>query len=496
MTETTIAAAADKVSDTLKSVETWQAFYDLTNNYEEPRRASVSDVLAVRDAVRATLSTPSGQDEYDAAGYSTLTEGRSFLVGVSPGIIRARSSDRAAADRTADRNADGHKNKIDAGMVVDPETGEITYDDAAGPSSTEITSWSRQSRAHMTKTLLSLDFSDWSRNDGALAMVTLTLPGNWKPLAPDGKTFKKLLRKFEHRWRRNVGPWRLLWKLEFQRRGAPHWHALMRVPAMVTADGGYGKGYGTNEQNGWAGITETFETWLARTWADCVGASRDIDTIDADGREHSEYSRHYAAHLGHAIDFSGQDFSDPRRISMYFAGHSAKSQDGKEYQNVVPPKWQRPGAGPGRFWGFAGFESALVEVEVTQQDFDRLRREMRKLARARSWEIAVKRAGGAAKRGGYTPPRTFNVRAPKLRRSMLGGGGGQNGGWVMLNDALPVFRGLARWLAAPVTPEAWAGFLPADNKTRKSFRASDASARFVWDLEFSRLEKRLFFLGA
>lgn len=468
MTTTTIAATAANVSDTLKSVDVWQRFYAQVNDYEEPARASAAEVAAVRDRVRNTLAVPMGQHEYGTDGLSLLNEGRSFLVGISPGIIMARSTDVAAGDRTRDRNADGHKAKIDMSLMVDPETGEIVQEDpGAAGSKQEITQWSAKSRAHMTKTLLSLDYSVWDREDGSLAMVTLTLPGDWKPLAPDGKTFKKLLRRWELRWRRNVGPWRCLWKLEFQKRGAPHFHALMRVPAMV------------------GGVT--FEAWLAKSWADVVGASKDVDTIDADGTEHSEYSRHLRAGTG--VDFSGKDFSDPRRISMYFAGHSAKSQDGKEYQNVVPPKWQRPGAGPGRFWGFAGLETALVELEVTQQDFDRLRREMRKLARARAWEIAVKRAGGAAKRGEYAPPSAFAVRAPRLRRSMLGGGGGQNGGWVMLNDALPVIRGLSRWLAEPVTPAEWHGYLPGDNKTRKSFPVSDALARFVWDSEFSRLSE-------
>lgn len=511
MTLLTIGSSADTALSLAatrgSSVDDWAAFYGQINDYEEPARISAADVLAVRDRVAAVLDTPISQLDYDSDGLSSLVEGRTFRVGISPGILSCRSTDLSGREHTIDGVPAKRSRNIDM-LEVDPETGEI-LDAVGGPSRAEITEWSYKSRAQMTRSLASLDYSDWCRADGSLAMVTLTLPGDWKPIAPDGRTFKKLVRKFEHRFRRAVGPWRLLWKLEFQRRGAPHFHGLMRVPAMVEADGGYGKGYGPNEKNGWAGISETFETWLARSWADVCGASREIDTIgrwlpvkDAagetvafeidetfkDGRdqvEDSEFARHWRGGTG--IDFSGKDFSDPRRISMYFAGHSAKSQDGKEYQNRVPARWRRPGDGPGRFWGFAGLDNATVELEVTQKDFDRLRRELRKLARARAWTIAALRARGAAARAACEPPHILTIRAPKVRKSNLGGRGGQNGGWVLLNDAVPVLKSYAAWLTVPVYSAAWAGFLPADNKTRKSFRASDAHARFVWDQEFSRL---------
>jgi hypothetical protein len=481
VTTPTIEADSDIVSDTLKKeLDTWSAFYATVNDYEEPARPSAADVLACREELWARLDESLGQTEYGPDGLSGMVEGRTFLLGISAGVLSCRSTDLSAKETTLSdgvygvhgllpgQDGDEDTNRatlsrrsleIDMGVRIDPETGELEEDDEPGPGRTEIVEWSRQSRSRMTRMLASLDYSGWVRADGSLAMVTLTLPDDWKSLAPDGKTWKKLLRKFEYRWRRAVGPWRLLWKLEFQRRGAPHFHALMRVPALVTADGGYGKGYGPNAKNGWSGITETFESWLSRTWADVCGASKEIDTIGRwvrasdgweidetanDGQGSSEFTRHWAA--GTRTDFSGKDFSDPRRISMYFAGHSAKSTDGKEYQHLVPAKWQRPGAGPGRFWGFAGLVNATVEVQVTQRDFDRLRREMRKLARARAWTVAVKRSHGHAVRDGRTPAALPTIRAPKVRKSNLGGRGGQNGGWVLLNDALSVVRALSVWL--------------------------------------------------
>jgi hypothetical protein len=235
----------------------------------------------------------------------------------------------------------------------------------------------------------------------------------------------------------------------------------MRVPALVRG--------------------QTFEAWLARAWADTCKASKTVDRPDGG----SEYSRHLAAGTG--VDFSGKDFSDPRRISMYFLGHSAKTTDGKEYQHIVPELWQAPGKGPGRFWGFCGLERAAVEIDLTQKDFDRLRRELRKLARARAWETAVKRAAGRSKREAQPMPAVHTIRAPKPRRSSLGGNGGQNGGWVLLNDALSVVRDLAGWLAT-VNHGSWDGLLePSALGTQKRAVASEALARFCWDQAYSRL---------
>jgi hypothetical protein len=443
VTQTKLQASAEIVSDSLKSVDDYLAFYGLANDYQEPERPNRREVAWIASEIRAQLLEPESQSEFQTAGdFSGLgyVEGRTFRLGISPGIISCRSTDYNGSEKTLAAAPEKHTIRVDGEanpflvdgehVRVSRETGEI-FDDADGPSRAEITEWSAKSRVNMSRTLASLDYSDWTREDGALAMVTLTLPGKWELLAPDGKTFKKLIRKFEHRWRRSVGPWRLLWKLEFQRRGAPHWHALMRVPALV--DG------------------ETFEWWLAKTWADVVDASKEIDFLEEDGTCHSEYSRHLSAHYGFAVDFSGQDFSDPRRIAMYFLGHSVKTQDGKEYQHLVPELWQEPGKGPGRFWGFCGLVKAHVEIELTQRDFDRFRREMRKMARARSWETAVKRQHGREHRAGvqskdFTSP--YRVRAPKLRKSAYGGRGGQNGGWVLLNDALTVASRLAGHLAA------------------------------------------------
>jgi hypothetical protein len=484
VTTTTIDAAADTrpaTAATRGKTDVWAEFYAQVNSYDEPSRPSVADVLAVRNTLSASLDSGVGQHSWDSltlpdgkaswAGKSTMggAYARTFRLELSPGTIRVGSKDFDQQGITEEEASQAARKAVDMAIVA----GEYVVDD--GPSTSEIREWSPRSRSNMHQTLASLDYSDWARTDGALAMVTVTYPDNWKPLVPNGKAFKRHTEMLRRRWARAIGPWRLLWKMEFQKRGAPHWHALMRVPAMVTTDGGYGPKLGYQ-------VAETFEDWLARTWAGIVGASTDVDRIgvwkpvgetpvmDLDGKplfhpsgapvmtaaaweivgskESSEYSRHLEA--GIAVDFSGKDFSDPRRIAMYFAGHSSKHTDGKEYQHIVPAKWRSPGNGPGRFWGFSGLERATAVLELTQRDYDRVRRELRKLARARSWEIAVKRQHGREFRAGVSKANFSSparIDAPKLRRSQLGGGGGQNGGWVLLNDALQVARQLGSFLS-------------------------------------------------
>ena len=62
-------------------------------------------------------------------------------------------------------------------------------------------------------------------------MVTLTCPGDWESVAPDGASVKRHMVVWRKRFQREWGePARYIWKLEFQRRGAPHIHLWMAPP--------------------------------------------------------------------------------------------------------------------------------------------------------------------------------------------------------------------------------------------------------------------------
>lgn len=62
-------------------------------------------------------------------------------------------------------------------------------------------------------------------------MITLTYPGGWEVVAPDGASVKRHMVLWRNRFQREYGePGRCIWKLEFQRRGAPHIHQWMAPP--------------------------------------------------------------------------------------------------------------------------------------------------------------------------------------------------------------------------------------------------------------------------
>lgn len=343
--------------------------------------ASRDDVESVAATLVPVLGLRTG------AGFN----GQRAFLALSPGTVALRVQTVHGLDVAAAPEPDGEQGVLFDD--VDEETGRGV-----------IGEWSSGSRRRMARTIAELDYSRWHEDGGILAMVTLTLPGDWLTVAPTGRAFKRMIEVFRRRWTRAVGPWRGLWKLEFQRRGAPHLHALMRVPATV---GG-----------------RRFEEWLSATWADVVNHPDPV-----------ERAKHLAA--GTRVDFSGMRFSDPRRTALYFAKHSAKTLDDKEYQHVVPEAWRAEGAGPGRFWGVWGLSRATAEVEVDWQTFVRARRILRHVARARAAETEMSRLRASGRSDAVWTMR---------RQRPRGGFGAVGGGFVLVNDGLTLAQAVGRAL--------------------------------------------------
>lgn len=275
-------------------------------------------------------------------------EGPRFRIVVSPGTMAVESRDLAKAERTYERTEAHRQAEVEMIAAYIAEYGEAPPD---REPSREITEWSRKSRARMFRAFSELDYGPLLERSGIPAMVTLTLPGDWVTVAPDGQSFKKLVKKFRKRWERAWGESILaLWKLEFQARGAPHLHFYTVVPDGRTQAG------------------QQFREWLSVTWASVVAHP-----------DPEEYRRHQLAGTG--VDYAaGLRSNDPRRIAVYFSKHSTFAA--KEYQNVVPEEWQAPGKGPGRFWGVWGLERCAKAVEVKPEAATLAARVMRRWARA------------------------------------------------------------------------------------------------------------------
>ncbi|HWB37866.1 MAG TPA: hypothetical protein VHA75_17760 [Rugosimonospora sp.] len=275
-------------------------------------------------------------------------EGPRSQVVVGPGLVGVRRRDRGRRERTLERIEAAHRQAADlqAGWV-----GEIPI----RVPMRVIRNWSRKSRANMHKAFRELDFSEIMLPHRPPALVTLTYPGEWLVVAPNGKAAKRHLDMFRRAYRDAWGDSVVgFWKLEFMRRGAPHFHLLI-CPPQGKAQAGRGTGL-------------PFKQWLSLVWAAIVAHP-----------DPEQYRRHVRAGTG--VDYAqGLRMRNPQAAVTYFAKHSDFS--GKEYQHIVPEPWREPGQGPGRFWGYWKMQRVAVAVDVDHRTAHLVGRILRRLSRA------------------------------------------------------------------------------------------------------------------
>lgn len=267
----------------------------------------------------------------------------------------------------------------------------------------KIYEWSAKSRAKMVQRLCTLDYIPMiGKQERLPALITLTYPGDWEEVCPDGKTAAKHLRLFQKRYQSRFGePLIGIWKREFQARGACHFHILTAPPV--------GKG---------------FREWLSQTWADIVAHPNPI-----------QRQNHILAGTG--LDYEqGLRAFDPKRVAVYFSKHSSPNKGGdKEYQNRVPALWVEAG-NVGRFWGYWGLKPLIENVPISNADAIRVARILRKWARAnaRPQRIEVWRLH---RKSGTLHKRVLSRKARRFPRQL---------GFVSVNDGSAIGECLARLL--------------------------------------------------
>lgn len=157
----------------------------------------------------------------------------------------------------------------------------------------EVVLWTQDSRKRLFQRCAQVE-SDLL---GAILFVTLTYPDAY----PDAKTAKRHLKAWRKRLERRIGKVAVIWKLEFQARGAPHFHLAISDPGVDRAN---------------------FMPWLSRSWYEVVNSGDE-------------------KHLG-----AGTRLDEWRgNVVSYLAGYCLKKD--KEYQHNVPAGT----AGVGRWWG-------------------------------------------------------------------------------------------------------------------------------------------------
>jgi hypothetical protein len=374
----------------------------------------------------------------------TESESGRFRITVGPGVVRLGWTNPVRAEKAAERAVRHHRRDVDdAKLQVRNDLALTAGDrDQAVVSSTRrsnsaaghhgagavITEWSRKSRSAMCRTFAELDYSPLVESGHIPAMITLTYPGDWEVVAPDGASVKRHIVLWRKRFQREYGePVRYIWKLEFQRRGAPHIHLWMAPPMSPGRSG------------------RSFAHWLSEAWAQVVNHP-----------DPAQKARHRLA--GTAIDVrNGLKACDPKRLAIYFTKHSSPNFHGdKEYQHIVPELWRRPGCGPGRFWGVYGLKKAIAVVEVAQDAYLAARRIVRRWSRSQaiygnpdsSFPTAV-------------VPRTATRLVPRVgqntgavtrrrvrRRRAFCNQGGLAGGYALVNDGPTFGANLAAALSA------------------------------------------------
>jgi hypothetical protein len=250
-------------------------------------------------------------------------------------------------------------------VTVTPGTVEVHVGGWDGPSADtatrgRISGWSAKSRASLMRKVAALDWAPMFAL-GPAVMVTLTYPGRdgggvdrWREFAPDAAVSSGHLKAFGQAYRREFGlPLRGVWKREFQRRGAPHFHILMPRPESLA-----GNGFSAHD----------FRLWVASTWNRIVfGSGCPLCWGDCSC---GLASNHLAVGLReeNVSEREGARMVDPRRVAHYFLKHGTGSS--KEYQHCVPESWESSG----RFWGVWGLvEATSPAVEVCEHDFEELR---------------------------------------------------------------------------------------------------------------------------
>lgn len=444
--------------------------------------------------------TPTPTHAPTGEGPQGIVEGPQWQIVIAPGLVRVQTRDYRSAERTHERNVRGHEVEVDAfvgwaaeqrdaGLVPDGECPRYPDPHPRAP----ITEWSPKSQRRMEEVCASLDYaalftryaqcqamtgkgrrcgevydpegtrcpacgaSDpvvYDKRDRLPAILTTTYPGDWLPVAPSGEQVKKqlasLAKRFERDWSE---PLVCLWKLEFQTRGAPHFHLFTNPPpgrvtvkvsaktraALADPDTRgklVGSGDVTPAPGGACEATVNLRGWLSVAWAEIV-----------DHPDPEQYRRHLRAGTG--VDREkAMDATDPRRVVSYFKAYTAKKD--KSYQNRPPRQWTEgylicdgcsesylgdlgecpecscreatfvdPSGGPGRFWSYRGLTVARTTVDVDPDVGIRAGRILRRWHRAELRKRSDAAAGQAAKevrdQGGSTDEAAAAARAARAR---------------------------------------------------------------------------------
>lgn len=326
-----------------------------------------------------------------------------------PGVVKYSVTDTNRAERSAERRRPGFSaqavKRARMSSHLRPVPGEsdpgelqaffdrfaADYPDAAplGTTRDVISQWSRKSQNQLRLKIGSLDLGEFL-DSGTPVFATLTLPGPWETITPTAAHAARLFRRWERKFVKRFGRLRCIWKREFQRRGAPHWHLWMVLPAGVSS--------------------EEFRTWLSDSWSSSmrVGAAED-ESARPFLSDFAPETFAVSVAAGTRVDaLSAAAAGTVARLTNYFLKESVASGN-KNYQNRPPKLWA--GQSVGRFWGVRGIRTLTVEVCLDPRYAPEVWRAMRKWREARGFSVVREVA--------RVNSRTGEVRMRRARRRVV-----------------------------------------------------------------------------
>ncbi len=261
---------------------------------------------------------------------------RYYWMEVSPGSVQMRSS-------KYDPTKPGPKPSRVGGVDEPSDIGQTRG---------RIRGFSADSRERLSRRAVSLRWED-AVEAGGIGMVTFTYP---EVFPTNGQVAKAHLKRLYERWRSRYGKPRGMWKLEFQQRGAPHFHCFVGLPESE----------------------DELRAWLLRQWYEVVGSGM-------------------SGICSTALTFlvgAGDRLGRTGLVSEnYFARHGAKGW--RSYQNRVPVGY----VSPGQFWGVWGLKPAVEVIPLVRGEYVQHRRLTWALD-GKNRERKVRKGGGD--RGAFT----------------------------------------------------------------------------------------------
>lgn len=188
-------------------------------------RARLAALRGGGEAGRWGLAASRGTQEQEGYRRATLeaAEGASVArIRVSRGLVPSESGRDAEKAARVRRSYLEELTRTEAG-VWEPEEAQPSFGPSSGGGKRGvITGFSRASRRRMQETLASVPYRAFDPRN--LLFVSLTYPADYPD---DPRRWQGDLQAFRKRLEREFGGLPGIWKLEPQKRGAPHYHLLL-----------------------------------------------------------------------------------------------------------------------------------------------------------------------------------------------------------------------------------------------------------------------------